>query len=219
MTAAKTRKVHKSVKTITAENVRLRVPLAYFGTEKHPLEHPIFGSAYKRDEGLVLIALVNREHQEVVHDERIVVSYDPAAVEATGLRWCQNCSEAKANGRHLRRIGPDKYATAYCDVREKEYQAAYKEGRKFRQSSKQEDAEERQARIERVMSQHEKSKRRLVASMLRNIAASTDYAHEDKKWAHFDSIAAQYGLSRAEGIELAEAIYPELSIDQSKAAS
>jgi hypothetical protein len=166
-------------KTIKAENIQYRTPLAYRATEK---SDPIFGTAYKRQPGVVTIALANKGHVDVRNDERVTISYTPADEDnVKGIRYCESCPE-----KHLRRILTDKHATAYCDASAKRYRENKKVGKSERAEKREEKAATQEARIASVMTARPRSRDYLVAVALRNAAGYKG---------RFAAVAKGYGLT------------------------
>lgn len=166
-------------KTIKAENVQYRTPLAY---KSSPDAQPIFGTAYKRQPGVVTIALANRAHVDVRNDEKVTVSYTPEQEE--GVKYLRQCK--KCETPHLRRILTDKHATAYCDASAKLFRQNAKTGESERAKTTAVKEATREARIESVMTSKPKSRDYLVAVVLRNSA----------QWpARFADNAKAYGLT------------------------
>jgi hypothetical protein len=110
------------VATVQAGNLRKRVPLAVIGVNGADLPAPIFGAAYVREEGVVTVALSNGNHLELRKKDTVTVTYDPENL--AGVKGLRRCTGHGWHAAHLRRIGTDPSATAYCDQNVKAHKAA-----------------------------------------------------------------------------------------------
>jgi hypothetical protein len=102
-----------ATRTVQAGNLRKRIPLAVVAVNGQDLPAPVFGAAYVREEGIVTVALSNGNHLELRKRDMVTVTYDPANLP--GVKGLRRCSGHGTHEAHLRRIGTDPSATAYCD--------------------------------------------------------------------------------------------------------
>lgn len=100
-------------RTVFARNLRRRTPLAVIALNGKDLPSPIFGAAYVREEGIVTIALSNGHHLEMRNRDQVTVTYEPETYP--GVKGLRRCRGNENHPAHLRRIGTDPSATAYCD--------------------------------------------------------------------------------------------------------
>jgi len=203
------------MKTVKAKSVHLRTPIAWGGTVEAPLTKPIHGTAYKRTEGVIQIALANGEHTEVRPNDEVRISYDPVGVRAAHLRLCHGGGRLKEDGTpvcpevHPRRIGTDKIATAYCDALLGHY--AKNPTTKAQQMVKREQARVDQIneRVGRLMTERPTpSKDRMRASVLKARISLHGAEHR-----FVANMARDYGMTVDEAIALVEREY-DMVIDR-----
>lgn len=117
-----------AIKTVKAKSLPTRVAIAWAGTKDAPLAKPVHATAYTTKDG-VKVALATGDHQNVDADTYVRYAPDAVAAKATGLRWCKGGTGVNDDGTrvcpepHLKRIGGDKLATAYCDKMQAWYRA------------------------------------------------------------------------------------------------
>lgn len=187
----------RQLKTIKAENITRRVPIAWGGTEAKPLAQPVHATAYKVEDGTILIAIVESAHTgniEVGNAIRVRISYDLSAVAS--VRMCHTCD---ADNPHPRRITPHN-GKGFCDESAKRSRAARKGKAKgaWKAERAEAKAEQRDLAVTRVLGHVPPSREAQQASVLRARAI-----HHGADSSSFRAMATLYGLTQEQAIELA----------------
>jgi len=150
-----------------------------------------------------------KTYTELAEDpDAVRYAADPLAVKAARLRWCNGGPDkvcavaAEAGGRHLRRIGTDKAATAYCDTMlayYREHPATLAEQRVVMTERRANDIA---ARIGRTLDRQAPTRERMMASVLR--ARINTWGADSRQ---VEAAAKGYGMTVAEAVALVEEEY------------
>jgi hypothetical protein len=188
------------IRKMYAENITRRIPIAFAGLVDKPLARPVHATAYKADDGTVLIAVVegkgNGGNVEVSNRTRVLVSYDVEA-DCDSVRMCHTCDADKP---HPRRITPHN-GKGYCDASAKRTRAARKG--KPRGAFRTERVEARRAELDAtvasILARVEPTREQMKGNVLRAIANSV--GTDSTRWAAMLSL---YGMTHEAGLKLAD---------------
>jgi hypothetical protein len=194
------------IKTAQAKSITMRVAIAYAGTAEAPRK-PVHATAYRRTEGAITIACADGTSVEVRPTDRVRFTYDVTGARATNQRWCKSevlnddgsrvCPEP-----HLRRVGTDRAATAYCDAMLRYYREHPATAAEIAVMRDRKHTDAINARLGRVLDRPEVTADRSRASVLR--ARITTYGADSTAVA---AAAKDYGMTVAEAISLVEREY------------